>query len=388
MKIAAFNVENLFDRAKVFNDDDPAAHTDVLKAHAELNTLFEKPVYSPADKARMIALITLLGMLKSDEGSDKDAPLGGFTRIRRIREQLISRPKDPAKPRVIVADGRASWVGWCELKTENVDEDAMLNTARVIADLAPDVLAVVEAESRPALKRFYEQTSKELKVPLRFTHIMLVDGNDDRGIDVGLATVDGFPIGAVTSQVDLLIPGKTETVYSRDCPDYVVTTPSGKRLHILPNHFKSKFGGNDPKVRAKRLAQANATAGIYRALRAAGEDNIVILGDLNDTPDSAELAPLLTGTDLKDVATHPSFTEFQFRAATGDRGIGTFDTGSDANKIDYILLSPALFAKVTLGGIFRKGAWTASNRWDMYPTLTRKVQAASDHHAIWAEIDI
>ena len=36
MRLAAFNVENLFDRAKVFNDDAPdGAHQGVLDAHAD-----------------------------------------------------------------------------------------------------------------------------------------------------------------------------------------------------------------------------------------------------------------------------------------------------------------------------------------------------------------
>ena len=388
MRLAAFNVENLFDRARVFNDDaPPSAHQPVLDAHAELNKLFEKDVYTPADKARMLALITLLGMLKSDEGSADDAPLGGFTRIRRVREQLIRRPRDANLPREIVANGRADWVGWCELKTEPVDEQAMLNTARVIADIAPNVLAVVEAESRPVLRKFHDQLSEKLNIPRRFAHIMLVDGNDDRGIDVGLATARGFPIGPVTSHVDVMMTA-TEPVFSRDCPDYTVTTPSGTRIHVLPNHFKSKMGGNTGPSQAKRLAQAKAARDICNALRDAGEANVALLGDLNDTPDSDALKPLLEETGLKDVSTHPAFTDFQFRAATGGRGIGTFDTGSDGNKIDYILLSPALFARVTAGGIFRKGAWTASDRWDMYPTLTRKVHAASDHHAIWCDIDV
>ena len=389
MRLAAFNVENLFDRAKVFNDDAPdGAHQGVLDAHAELNKLFEKPAYSAADKARMIELITFLGMLKSDEGSADDAPNGGFTRIRKIRGQLIRRPRDPSEPREIVADGRADWVGWCELKTEAVDEQAMLHTAQVIADLAPHVLGVVEAESRPVLKRFHELLSMKLGVEARFRHIMLVDGNDDRGIDVGLATAEGYPIGAVTSHVDLRLPDGKTPLFSRDCPDYVVTTPAGARLHVLPNHFKSKFGGNDQSSRNRRKAQARATAEIYEALRAAGEENVAIIGDLNDTPGSEELQRLVQETDLKDVSTHPAFTEFQYRATTGGRGIGTFDTGRDDLKIDYILLSPAVFARVQSGGIFRKGAWTGSDRWDMYPTLTRKVHAASDHHAIWVDLDL
>ena len=116
----------------------------------------------------------------------------------------------------------------------------------------------------------------------------------------------------------------------------------------------------------------------------------MVLGDLNDTPDSDELSPLLAGTDLRDISGHAKFTEFEFKANNGHRGIGTHGLGNDNSKIDYLLLSPALFAKVTKGGIFRKGVWPGSQppRWEVYPELTKKQHAASDHHAIWADIEI
>jgi len=380
MKIAAYNVEILFDRAKVFNDDDPDTHRDVLEAHAELNTLFEEDEYSDADKARMLELIDQLGMLRNDRGP--------FTRIRKIRGQLISRPQAPRQP-FIKANRRADWVGWCELRTAAVDEVAMVNTARVIRDVNADVLAIVEAESRPVLKKFHALMMEKLGLAQGYRHLMIIDGNDDRGIDVGLATHDGFPIGEMRSHVDDLKPDGNP-IFSRDCPEYEVTTPTGARLVLLPNHFKSKFGGNDPTSRAKRLAQSEAVAGYYRRLIAEGVENVVVLGDLNDTPDSDELAPLLGGTDLRDVSEHPKFTEFEFQANNGHRGIGTHRLGNDDSKIDYLLLSPALFAKVVKGGIFRKGAWPGSHppRWEVYPELTKQHEAASDHHAIWAEIDL
>ncbi len=379
MRIAAFNVENLFDRAKVFNDSDPAAHRDVLDAHAELNQLFEKEAYGTADTARMLHLMAALGILNRDEGP--------FVHLRRIRGRLIRRPRDRAAPREIVATGRADWVGWLELKTEAVDETAMMLTARTIFEVGADVLAVVEAESRPTLQRFQHLFAERLGLPETYRHLMLIDGNDDRGIDVALATRAGFPIGRVQSHVDLRMPNG-QTVFSRDCPVYEVATPGGQTLFVLPNHFKSKFGGNDPASQARRRAQAQATADIYRGLVAQGATLVAVLGDLNDTPDSADLAPLLTGTDLRDASDHPGFTQFQYRASTGGRGIGTFDTGRDTLKIDYLLLSPALFGAMTTGGIFRKGAWTASDRWDMYPELRRPQNAASDHHLIWADLAI
>ncbi len=380
MRIAAFNVENLFDRAKVFNDEDPHAHRDVLDAHTELNKLFEKQPYSDDDKAKMLELIGHLGMLRRDEGP--------FTQIRKIRGQLISRPKAPKVP-FIKANGRDDWVGWCELRTEAVDEIAMTNTARVIRDVNADVLAIVEAESRPVLLTFHDLMLEKFGLSEGYHHMMVIDGNDDRGIDVGLATRREFPIGPMRSHVD---DRKADggRIFSRDCPEYEVTAPSGARLVLLVNHFKSKFGGNDPTSRAKRKAQANAVAGYYKRLIEEAVENVVVLGDLNDTPDSDELAPLLSETDLRDVSAHANFKDFEFKADNGHRGIGTHGLGNDDDKIDYLLLSPALFAKVAKGGIFRKGAWPGSRppRWEVYPELNEKHHAASDHHAIWADIDI
>lgn len=380
MKIAAFNVENLFDRAKVFNDESDA-HQDVLDAHAELNTLFEKESYSDADKARMLVLLESLGML-----NDNDGP---FVRLRKIRGQIIRRPRDRTKPREIVADGRDDWIGWVELKTEAVDETAILLTAKTIFDVRADVLALVEAESRPVLKMFQEKMADKLNLPETYPQVMLIDGNDRRGIDVGLATAAGFPIGRVRSHADDL-KADGNPIFSRDCPEFEVTTPSGETIMVLANHFKSKFGGNSPSSRAKRLAQSNAVKSYYDRLVGEGHQNIVVLGDLNDTPDSAELAPLLTETDLRDVSDHPLFADFEFNTDNGNRGIGTFGLGNDDDKIDYLLLSPALWDRVTGGGLFRKGAWPGSRppRWEVYPELTKKHHAASDHHLIWAEIDI
>ena len=173
-------------------------------------------------------------------------------------------------------------------------------------------------------------------------------------------------------------------IFSRDCPEYWLRTAKGNQLVILANHLKSKFGGDTSEASAKRKLQATRVAAIYKALRSKGIKNIAVCGDLNDTPDSAALAPLLSGTDLKDVSTHRTFDTGEFP------GKGTFGLGQDSNKIDYILLSPNLFRKVKKAGLFRKGNWPGKRpaRWQVYPTLEKEVHAASDHHLIWVEIDI
>jgi hypothetical protein len=72
-----------------------------------------------------------------------------------------------------------------------VDETATRNTARVIHDSAPDVLAVIEAESRPALVEFSDHVLPSVGGE-PFGHVMLIDGNDARGIDVGIMTRPGY----------------------------------------------------------------------------------------------------------------------------------------------------------------------------------------------------
>ena len=387
MRIAAFNVENLFDRAKAFNEDSTDNAQQAIQAVAELNSIFEEENYPPALKDRILELVEILKLNRYNQG-----PLA---LIRKIRGAIIRRPR--AGGIEVVANGRGDWIGWAELKTGPVDEIAILNTGRVIRDVNADILAVIEAEDRVSLKKFtkfvFDQVNDELPAderPNPYACVMVIDGNDDRGIDVGLMTKSGFEIGLMQSHIHDLKPDGNP-VYSRDCPEYAVTTPTGELIWLLPNHFKSKFGGNDPASIAKRKAQATRTAEIYQRLRDSGQDNIVVLGDLNDTPDSEPLQPLLADTDLQDISVHPEFEagEFNVPINNTNRGIGTFGLGNDSDKIDYLLLSPALFDRVTAAGIFRKGAWPGSRppRWEVYNELTKKIHVASDHHVIWAEID-
>ncbi|MEU4194183.1 endonuclease/exonuclease/phosphatase family protein [Kribbella sp. NPDC026611] len=370
MRIASFNVENLFARAKALNLNSWAAAKPVLAAQAELNALFEETVYTEPTKAEILKQLGILGLLTADDSE--------FVRLRKIRGRLLKRPR--TGPVEVVANGRADWIGWVELKTEQVDELAMQHTAMVIRDINADILGVVEADSRPLLKMFSEALIAEVG-GTPYDEVMLVDGNDDRGIDVGILLRNSNPLADMRSHVfDVDAQG---VVFSRDCCEYHVDTPSGK-LVILMNHFKSKGYSTpgDPIGAKRRERQATRVAEIYNDLQASGVDRIVVMGDFNDDPASTALVPLLGKTDLRDISTHPNF-EFGPRK-------GTFGSGNEKDKIDYILLSPALFAKATGGAVFRKGVWRGprtKNPWEIYPTLTADVHAASDHAAIYADLD-
>jgi endonuclease/exonuclease/phosphatase family metal-dependent hydrolase len=370
VKLASYNVENLFLRARAMNQDTWAEGADVLKMHAEMNRVLGKTSYTAADKRRIVELMEALGIKNKDDGGD-------WVMLRQNRGDLVKRKRNGTVE--VVADGRGDWIGWLDLKYEAVNETATRMTAKVIAEVNADVLGVVEAESRPSLVRFCQDVIKTVGT-CDYEHAMLIDGNDSRGIDVAIMTKAGYDIAQIYSYVDE--PDGNERLFSRDCPVYTITTPQQNRLLVLVNHLKSKGYGTPAVSNGKRARQAAKIKEIYEALRANGEKFVAVIGDLNDVPDSTPLAPLIAQTDLKDISEYDEFD--------GGGYPGTYGGSGKSNKIDYLLLSPELMDTVTGGGIFRKGMWPGVRppKWQKYDEIENPHQAASDHALVWATADM
>lgn len=369
MRIASYNVENLFNRARALDRETWSQGRPVLVAYEQICELLEEPEYTSDVKEQIRRLLRRLGLLGSDAAH--------FARLRQNRGRLLKRRRTGEVE--IVAGGRGDWIGWVELTTDRVTEQAMWNTARVIEDVAADILGVIETENRSALKRFAD-AGLLLDGRPRYPHVMVVDGNDERGIDVGVLSTADYPLIGQLSHVD--DTDATGRIFSRDCPEYHHRTPAGRRLVVLVNHLKSKGYGGKVASDAIRRRQAERIAQIYRDLIAEGIGDVAVVGDLNDTPDSEPLAPLMRDTDLRDISEHPAFDD-------GGRP-GTYGYCTARNKLDYVLLSPALFARATGGGILRMGVWGGrrGTLWPIYDTMTKEVHAGSDHAAIYADIDL
>jgi predicted extracellular nuclease len=371
MRICSFNVENLFQRAKALNLETWAKGRPALERYAKVSLLLNQVNYSAADKDRIAKLLTELGLEKSDDGH-------GFARLRQNRGTLLRRANGKIE---IVASGRADWSGWLELKTEPVNELASQHIAKVINEVDADIVGVVEAENRIALRDFGTILRAVGATP--YKQVMVIDGNDDRGIDVGIMTKSGYEITGIRSHVE--DTDDRGTIFSRDCPEYTITTSNGRRLVVLVNHLKSKgYARPRESPDQKRTRQAKRVAQIYARLRQDGETRIAIVGDFNDFKGSAPLEPLLKNTDLRDISDHNGFDDEGLPGTYGRQGI--------KDKFDYILLSPELFGRVTNGGVCRLGVWGLNEKppkkWKIFDTLTKPREAASDHAAIYADLDL
>jgi endonuclease/exonuclease/phosphatase family metal-dependent hydrolase len=369
MRLATFNVENMFERPTAMNLPSWEDGKKILRDFDDLTNLIQKKTYSEEDKKDILRIMKENKELLT-KGENK------FIRLVEIREKLVKKQRGVY---TVVAKGRDDWIGWFDLKKDVIKEVAIENTARIIDEVKSDVLCVVEAEHRIALKRFNDVVIPKVN-GTPYDHVMLIDGNDDRGIDVGIISRKEFEILSMISHI--YDTDDVGIIFSRDCAEYHIATKSGNNLIILINHFKSKGYGSQEQNDKKRIRQAKRVREIYDKL-VRDFDFIAIVGDLNDTPDSKPLSPLLkNNSNLVDIMDHEKFV--------GDGRLGTHGNGNKSSKLDYILMSPELSKKVKQGGIERRGVWAGKNG-DLFPHLPQiksAKDAASDHAALWVDLDI
>lgn len=356
IRIASFNVENLFRRAKILNEPDRKTTTRLLGLVDELQGLLKEDNYTETRKKRIIALL-------------KD--LRGYATVRVDRGKLFTG-MGAVK---VGATGRKDWDGEIIFTQQKVKEGARKSTAAVIKAVKADVCCVVEAENRPILDDF---NTELLAGAQRFAASMLIDGNDQRGIDVGL--LSKHPIGAIRTHLfEKDTTGKP--LFSRDCLHVEVLLPDGQVLHVLCNHFKSKMN-NDAASDGKRKRQATRVAEIVKEQFDLAKDLVVVAGDLNDTPDSDPLEPLLKVRNLHDALA------LQFGNDNDQRW--TYKYRSQLNQIDYLLVSKPLKEAFKAAGVERRGIHgvEAITGLPPFPDVKSPATAASDHAAIWVDVDL
>lgn len=374
LRIATFNANNLFRRPKVFQWEGLSADAaKVLDDLQKLEALLTKPSYSGETGTAIVGLLKKYGFNDS-----KLFPEDRWFQINEVRGKLFRVKRAStganAKPEIeLVAKGRSSWLGWIELTRENVNTTSTDNTARVIQAVNADVLCMVEIEDRHTLDRFSRLTLKKFKAS--FDHNLLIDGNDPRGIDIGL--LSRFPIRSVRSHIDDVTKTRRVPIFSRDCPEFEIELPDGRTLWLLGNHFKSQGYGTQTANDAKRKLQAQRVREILRRFDLT-RDLVAVAGDLNGSPTSAPLKPLLTTPGLFDVLKSPLH-----------RGPSwTYHDGRQ--QIDYLLVSQPLFERIHSVGVERRGLFHKTNfggKFPHFPEVTDEVTQASDHAAVWAEFE-
>lgn len=252
IRVGTFNLNNLFSRFNLYTEADPQIRS------ASENATKENP----------------REWLEAATATTDDGEL-----------EVVSRG-------TIGPDGKLRWVRTFKGKLVRAKEPkAQRMLAERIKALDVDVLAVQEVENLDALEDFvrYFDLSKS-----GFKHLSLVEGNDQRLIDVGL--ISKLPLGEVTSWRHRTHPeNRSEPAFSRDLLEVQILNPENQKplLTVYVNHLKSQLADTEEEREENDTRRRRQTECIIEAIE---EDPpgtpYLVLGDMNDTPDSTPLAGL------------------------------------------------------------------------------------------------
>ena len=112
MRLATFNVENMFERPAIMNLPQWKDGEKVLQDFTVLSNLIEKPTYSAADKKRILEIIKKRHRTLIKSGQTK------YLRLNEIRGKLLKKPRNA--PVEVAVNGRDEWIGWFELNRETI----------------------------------------------------------------------------------------------------------------------------------------------------------------------------------------------------------------------------------------------------------------------------
>lgn len=180
------------------------------------------------------------------------------------------------------------------IKEKDADDTAEI-ARRIVHVMGVDVLAVQEVEHIEILKRFNQEHLNGL-----YPHIALVEGNDQRLIDVGV--LSKLPIGKIVSHQTAVHPEDPNTrVFGRDLLQVEILDSNRNKLFTLYNtHLKSHYVpfGQDPVQGAinannRRRRQAEMVSEIISKMERPNS-RFVLVGDMNDPPDSQHLSAMLS----------------------------------------------------------------------------------------------
>lgn len=368
MKIATFNIQNLFHRHRdLVSTSRTKNATDWI---SELDSLLRKPSKSINDSERINNLSFLLGFEKTEDNP--------YAILKRRAGELCF------KGRVLEYTTKASfltdWQGWTKLGNRPIHEKAIFSKAYMIAETNPDILILQEVEDRASLMEFNSEFLPLLKIT-PYQQVMVFETNDNRDLGMGILLKNGYHLNGFKNHLHDR-DGEGYSLFDIDCQEYEIITPNGDSIRVLNNHFSADEG--------QRQKQAQKVSEIYEQKQRNGKDYVIVSGTLNDVSYSHCLAPLLRETDLVDVSKHTSFKADMDKGSSANYfSLGAYRMGVNIKQKDYLLLSPKLFERVARSGMNRMGTWPERKpKWRLYPSIASKQHAASEHPLIWADMNL
>ncbi len=248
-------------------------------------------------------------------------------------ENLFDVVDDPNKDdSEYLPGGKAQW-------TEEKLHLKVQQLSKVIRSLnvgrGPDFIALPETENINALSML----NNEMK-DLGYQPV-LVEGPDERGIDVGFLT--RFPVVGTPSGVRVEVPG--DPLWKK--PTRMITKVTlqisrNSQVLVLLNHWPSRFGTEALRCRAGQVTRQVALEEQARNPNLP----VIIMGDLNDEPENNSLldclgtapAPFVLNADPRQPLFYNTYYDAPYQNRN-KRGTYYYAKDDEWDALDHIILS-------------------------------------------------
>lgn len=362
MKIATFNIQNLFHRDKSHLEKPIGKNlTDWIN---EVDNLIRKTTTTFKEQDRIRELSFLIGFEKS---SPRPYAVlrrkAGFLYMKGLNYSSETKASDLTK-----------WNGWIELQTTPIKPGATDNKGRVISDVNPDIVLLQEVEDRASLEEFNQLIFPKFDCQ-PYKQSFVVQSEELKGLELGILLRKDFILKSI----------KTHGIKS--LVEYEIETPTQQIIYLISVKLKAQ-SKDKSYTDAIRKIQVKQIAEIYHQHITEGNPNVVIAGTFNAPSYCDSLSPLIQHTDLKDITKHLSFEVDidKGKDATYHR-LGAYRMGVNIKQKNYMLFSPALFDKMTDSGLNRKAMWPEKRpQWSIYKSVTSKNVSASEYPLVWGKI--
>jgi endonuclease/exonuclease/phosphatase family metal-dependent hydrolase len=276
-----------------------------------------------------------------------------------------------------------------KIQPDIITKEQRESTAGAIIETAPDILVVEEIENLPTLRMF-----NRLYCDNYFDRIISLDGNDPRGIDVGVLIKRSFKADVlnIRTHADEALNGKflksssrldtsstSEAIFSRDCLEVDIKI-NGTIITLLANHFKAQ--DKKPASTQKRKEQSKRVKEIAAEAIKDGKMPIV-LGDLN-----IDILQADYDNSLDEIYNYNKLKDPFIDVPKDELWSHYYSSGKKVSRLDYILTDKRL--NVVSTEFFRKGLTPKCKKYTgpRLSTMDGNDLEASDHCPTSVVIDL
>lgn len=229
-------------------------------------------------------------------------------------------------------------------------QDKINNLAKVIgligteyATDGPAILGVAEIENDTVLNDLIHHPL----IKKRNYQIVHYDSKDIRGIDVALLYNPSYFTVLESGKLHVSLPYSGNEKYETRDVLWVKGLMDGEAVYFMVTHWPSKRGGEDRTNASRASAAAVCRNYINTIFKKEPGAKIILMGDLNDNPDSYSVTKVLqTSSDPNKTSSTNMYNPW---ALIYKNGYGTLANQDTWSLFDQLLLSKAWLSKEQRG---------------------------------------